>query len=241
MKYSKKYCVLVALVCCLKSFSQEVPKGFELMELVKIAETYQTVADLSFTMQYTYADSAQPNNIIEQLSGSYKIHNGKYWNMLDSIEFLQGGLYSLAVYHRDSVIAINNRQEYTSLMQVPMMDSLFRQANVLSMLVDRLDDSTRSINIQFNPQGEYRSYEMQYDPNTYLIRKVKYHIPNTMADSTSSDVICITINFSNYSGAPVSEDYFNEGKFIYQQGGQLLPQPAYADFRLLMGNVGKRP
>lgn len=236
MKYSKRICLAIAVFISFKSVSQEVPKGFELTEIVKIAETYRLAPNLSFNIHYTYSDSAQPNQVIEQLDGSHKIHNGKFWSMLDSIEFLQGNLYSLGIYHKDSLIIVNNRQDYTSVMQIPMMDSLFRESNVTDMQVTRLDDSTRSIKIQFTPQTQYRGYEMQYDINSFLIRKVKYYIPDPGDEDNppvSSGVVCITINFLNYSEAPINEEYFNESKFIYRQGNELLSQPAFTGYRII--------
>lgn len=236
MKHTFKYYLAIALLLSLRGFSQEVPKGAELAEFIKISEAYRQLPDLSFNMAFTYADSAQPNTILEQLQGSYKIHNGKYWGMLDSIEYLQGSVYNLAIYHRDSIITVNDRQEYAGVLQIPMMDSLFREANVTSMQVTRLNDSTRSLVALFSPQSQYRRYEIQYDLKTFLIRKVKYYLPDPEHSDTpgSSGVICVSINFSNYSAQLISEDYFNESKFIYRQTDQVVPAPSFAGFRVVM-------
>lgn len=234
MKYSIKHWLVLALFISFKGFSQEVAKGLELMEIVKISETYRLAPDISFNMSFTYADSTRPNTILEQINGTYKIHNGKYWGMLDSIEYLQGGLYNLAIYHKDSVIAINNRQEYASVLQIPVMDSLFRQANVAKMGVTKLNDSTRSLTIIFTPQAAYRSYELQYDLNNFLIRKVKYYLPDAGSDNiNSSGVVCVTINFSNYSSQALGEEHFNENRFVYRQNDDIVAQPAFRGFRII--------
>ncbi len=242
MKYSIKYWLLLALLFSLKGFSQEVPKGFELMEIVKISETYRLASDISFDMSITYADSTQPNTILEQLQGQNKIHNGKYWGTLDSIEYLQGSMYNLAVYRSDSMITVSNRQEYSKVLQIPLMDSLFRDANIADIQVTRVNDSTRSLKIIFNPESVYHSYGIQYDLNSFLIRNVKYYL--TGADrsgdvSSSSGVDCVNIIFSNYSDEVVDEEYFNEGKFIYNQGGQLLPQSAFAGFKVMISGTNQ--
>src|SRR5215207_676613 len=200
MKFFKYFLILTQLFSSY-SFSQEVRKGFELMELFKIAETYRLASDLSFNMQYTYADSAQPNTILEKLDGAYRIHNGKYQALIDSVEYVQGGLYNLAVSYKDSIIAVGGREEYTSAMQIPMMDSLFRDAYVADMSVTKLNDSTRIFRIQFQPEGPYCGYEMQYDPNTFLIRKVTYYMPEAQEGEQpiSSGVVRIDVSFSRYS------------------------------------------
>ncbi len=236
MKYSIKYFLVLVVLFSIKSFSQEVPKGFELAEFIKISETYRLLPAISFDMVFTYADSAQPSTILEQLQGSYKMQHGKYRGMIDSIEYLQGNLYSLAIYHQDSIIAVNNRHEYAAVLQIPMMDSLFREANVTSMKVNRLNDSTRSLQVLFSPQSQYRRYEIQYDLKNYLVRKVKYYLPDPddSDSSTGSGVICVTIIFSGYSADLINEDYFNESRFVHRQGGEILAQPEFNGFRVMV-------
>lgn len=207
----------------------------ELLEIVKISETYTLSPELSFNMHYTYTDSAKPDAILEEMDGKYKIHKGKSWSMIDNVEFFQGDQFSVAVYYNDSIIMLNRREEYSDIMQIPMMDSLFRKAHVADMQVTSINDSTRSIRIRFNQQSAYRGYEMQYDLNNFLIRKVKYYIPVTgdPENSISSGVECITISFSNYSDQVVSEDYFNEGRFFFSRGDRFFTQPAFAGFQLI--------
>ena len=235
MKYSKNCCLLLALILSLNGFSQDVSKGMEMLELVKISETYRLARDMSFDMHYTYADSARPKTILEEMYGKYKIHNRKYWSMIDSIELVQGNQYSLGIYYNDSLIMVNRKQDYSNVMQVPMMDSLFREAHVSDIRVNQLNDSTRTLKIRFNDQSPYRAYEMQYDLNNFLIRKLKYYITATTDDekSITSGVECIAISFSNYSDEVVSDDYFNETKFIDLRGDQLVTQPAFAGFKLI--------
>src|SRR5689334_9120434 len=109
--------VLKSVFICIVLFSnsvnaQSVPKGLEIMEIIKIGEAYRTASDLSFDMNITYADSATPKSITEQIAGNYKIHGGKYRGIIDGVEFLQGSQFNMAVYHSDSVIVITDRQEY---------------------------------------------------------------------------------------------------------------------------------
>jgi len=229
-------CVLTVLIfSTTKIYAQDVPKGLELMEIVKVAEAYRTAPDLSFDINFTYADSTTPTAITEQVAGSYKIHDGKYWGIIDSIEFLQGVQYNMAVYHQDSVIVITNRQEYTSVLQLPLMDSLFREANISDISVINLNDSTRALRILFNGQSPYHSYELEYDMSTYRIRQVKYYLADMAADKPgTSGVVCVTMYFTNYSEKLISDDEFRESKFVFRFADEVKLQPAYADFRLMM-------
>lgn len=236
-----KYFLLPAMLFSLKSFSQEIPAGFEITELVKISEAYRITTDISYDMTFTYADSARQDTVLEQLQGNYKIHNGKYWGILDSIEYLQSSLYSMVIYHADSTILVNSRQEYAPVLQIPLMDSIFREANVARMEVSGLNDSTRSLRVIFNPGSYYHSYELQYDLNTFLLRQLKYYLPelDTNDFPGSSGIVCITINFSNYSGQAISDTFFNESRFVYEQGGQLLAQPSFTGYQVIVSNNTK--
>lgn len=227
------------LLFSMKGISQEIPKGFEITEIVKMAEAYRQVPNISFDIYFTYADSAHDDVVLEELKGSYKIHNGNYWGMLDSIEYLQGNQYNLAIFHKDSTITINNRQEYTAVFQIPLLDSVFRESSVSGMQVVRINDSTRSLKILFKPEAYYRSYEIQYDLNTFLIRKVKYYLKDSESgdDPNSSGIVCVAFTFSNYSTESVGEAYFDESKFIRRYGDQIIAQPAFEGFKLITADA----
>ncbi|MCU7549880.1 hypothetical protein OCK74_12180 [Chitinophagaceae bacterium LB-8] len=234
-----KYCKLLLMILALQlinetAYTQVVEKGFEMMELLKISEVYRQVPDISFQVHYTYTDSIKPSEILEELDGSYKIHNGKFWAMLDSVEYVQGNLYNLTIYHQDSTIAIGNRQEYRNVLQAPLMDSLFREANVQSMQVGQLDGATRILKMRFKPESSYSYYELQYDRNSYLIRKVKFYMREPSEEKPGSGTHCISIEFSNYSDAMISDEYFREDKFIFQKGKEFLTQPAFNGYQLLV-------
>src|ERR1700694_3864092 len=131
-----KLTVLMALALSIAATTgraQQVEKGFELLQLVRIAEMYKAVPNLSFSVNYTYADSTHQDSLLEQLSGSSKMSAGRYWMMLDSVESVQGSQYNLVVYHQDSTIAINARREYGNQLRLPFLDSMFRNNNLDSL------------------------------------------------------------------------------------------------------------
>lgn len=235
MKMYFKCVLLIWMVSFSKAQAQSVPNGLELMEIIKVNEAYRTAADLSFDINITYADSATPTSITERVIGSYKIHGGKYWGLIDNVEFLQGNQFNMAIYHNDSVIVITDRQEYTSVLQLPLMDSLFREANIADMSVSDVNDTARSLRILFKGHSPFHSYEMKYNNVTYRITQVKYYLTETEMDATRANtVVCVSMNFSNYSEKLVSDDEFKESKFVYRFNDGIKLQPAYAGFRLMI-------
>lgn len=217
--------------------AQQVQQGYELLEVLKVSEYYRSVPNLSFSVNYTYGDSAYPSSHVEELSGMYKIQDGRFWMSMDSIEYVQGDQFNLTIYYQDSLIAVAERTNNTPVLKLPLLDSLFEAANVDSMKITTLNDSTNSLQIMFKPESYYRGYEMQYDKNHYLIRNVKYYVNDMVDDSThetASGTALIQMSFSGYSESAISKDYFREDKFIDRLKDDFVARPAYTGFKILV-------
>lgn len=228
--------VMIAVAAGLSRAQAQVETNFELLQIVKIAEIYRQAPNLSFSATYQYADSTSPGTVLEQVDGIYKMSAGRYWIVLDSTEQLQGSLYNLTVYHEDSTISINKRQDYAGNLRLPFMDSAFRTSNVSSMSITEYDDSTRKLIIYFKPGSNFSQYEMKYDKYNFYMRSMKYYLRNVMNDGTgvTSGTAVITMTLGSYSTAAIDPALFNEEKFIYRSGGQFHLQPAYAGYSLIV-------
>lgn len=246
-----KCCFLIIAFCCFGSLikGQGVIKGFEAGEIINIAEVYRQAPNLSFDVDFTYADSATSDSIIDELTGSCKISNGRYYTIIDSTELVQGPKYNIAVFYYDSVIAISTPHQYSNLLQLPFLDSMFRKANIDSMTVLQLNDTTRRLRMYFNTTSKFSSYMVDYDQNSYVMDSVTYRtkgpyygsggpggpggdpdqlfVPATVAS-------VFTIKFSNYSKQVIDGSYFMENKYIYTQNGQFFVQPQYSGFQLMV-------
>jgi hypothetical protein len=228
--------LLLGIVFALSAKCQQVIPGMEVTEIFNIAETYRQVPHLSFDMQFQYADSANPGLVIEQLSGNYKLQNGKMRSRIDSTEYLRGNVYNLTIFRDDSIISVDDRQPDNNLFQMPFLDSVFRNQNIDSMLIAQPNDSTRILTIKFVAGTAYSNYELQYDYNTYLIKKVKYTVPANSAFADTGDAITsiVTILFSNYDTQIIEDSNFDEAAFIKKQGEEFVAQPAYSGFKIFV-------
>lgn len=233
------YSVKLGILFCLLSLSgwtQPVQKGFELLEIMKIAEVYRQAPHLSFTFQYTYSDSSNANEIIEQTNGSSKISEGKYWTQLGAVEFMQGYQYSLTIYSEDSVIAVSDKQEFGKVMQLPFMDSLFREANITDMEVQSVNDSTNVLLVHFGSHASYSQYKLYYHSRKYLISKIEYYTKDLAADASEglSGTALIRMTLTNYNDSPINQESFKEDKYVYKLNGAFFLKPAYSGYRLLL-------
>lgn len=223
------------LVFCHSIHGQAVIKGFEYGEIKNITEAYRQAPNLGFDVQYSFADSARQDSITDVLYARYKMKDGKYWAMIDSTEIIQGHHYLVAIYHYDSVIAVSNAQKYADIMQLPVMDSLFRVQNIDSMQVTGLNDSLRMLQMYFNPLSQYTGFQITYDKNSYRVHSIRYFIRQPVDDDNpQSTVSMVRLDFSNYSAGVIDDDYFREDKFIYKELDTFYTKSPYDHYQLMI-------
>ena len=229
----KRFFILMIAMCAMSgsAFAQSVTPGLEMGELIRIGYTFRQVPNLSFNINYKYADSTAPSTILEQVNGQYKIHDGRYWAMLDSTELVQGNNYSLAVFHEDKVISVHKPQYMDAkIMQLPVTDSIL-SLYTDSIRVTQLTDTTRLLNIYFKPAIPYSGYQIRYNSVSYLVDSLQFY-QREINDSTTHTSF-IKVKMTNYSEAVISEDYFMESKFIYRDG-TFYKRPDYSDYELVV-------
>lgn len=216
------------------AFSQQKEKGVELLQLVKLAEVYRNANNLSFSVTYTYADSTAPSTYLEQMNGTTRISNGKYWSMIDSVEMLQGNYYRLSAYLRDSTIIISDRLKYDDMFRLPLLDAAFRTANVAATSIYQQNDSTWSFTVNFNPSSGYSKYVLVYDPRNFRLKQVQYFIRNAAKEDGSGVMTgLITMKMTNYSTAVIDPSLFNEERFAIKVNGVWTVRPQFGGYYLI--------
>jgi hypothetical protein len=232
-KFHRALFIVLIILFQNKLQAQQQLKGIEMLEIVKISEAYRAIPNLSFSIDYTYADSANTTLIAEQLSGISKVGSGLYWTMIDSVESLQGSEFNIVAYHSDSTIVVSNRSKYGNILRVPFLDSAFRKANVDSLRIDYVNSTTKELVALFKPGGPYSKYVLRYNPQTYLVNSIEYYLKDSDLPNIPSGTAVITVSISNYSTAFIDPAIFNEGRFIYRQNGQLAKTSAFSNYALI--------
>jgi hypothetical protein len=221
-------------------YAQQVDKGFELYELLKIYQVYKQIPHLSFEMEYTYADSVQPAVVQERLRGTTKISNSLSWQLLDStLELVEGQRYIMGIYYSDSIITVSNRPPSPGVLQLPLMDSLFRAALVDSMCITGKQNGEKLLSIFFRPTSMYSHYRLYYDARTSLINRIEYYTKtiNLSEEEGGSGTSLITLRLSQYSFDPVPGELFREERILFKNGRTFTAAPAFADFKIIDNTV----
>lgn len=228
------YVLITSLLAHPALKAQDIEPGFEMGEIIRMAEVYRNLPYLSYDVHYHYADSAQPNVILEEFDIAYKVQEGRYRASMDSMDIINSYNYNLKVYHDEKLIIMTNITGYTDVLQLPLMDSLFMAANVDSLGVVNLNDSTRKLKIFFGSESPYSKYEISYKKAGYLIQYIQYYIKEPASDDPgASGTSLITAEFTNYSTAVIDDANFNIGQYAVFADTQWQPRAAYAAYRLI--------
>lgn len=235
MNFQKLICVLtISLLVSSAIYAQDIEPGFEKTEIIRLSEVYRSHPYLSYDVHYHFADSAQPTVVLEEFDISYKLQQGRYRAIMDSMDIINSYNYNLKIYHEEELIIMSNTTGYTDVLQLPLIDSLFIAANVDSLSVVNLSDSTRKLTVFFGAESPYIKYEAIYNRATSFIQYIAYYIKEPASDDPgASGVSLITAEFFNYSTAVIDEAYFNIGQFAVYADTQWQPQQAYSSYRLI--------
>lgn len=232
-----KYRIYLAVMLFLKasfSFSQAVPAGTELHELVRISDLYANTPNLSFNLKYTWADSLTWETLTDSTFLTCKLSKGRTFVSNDSIEYLNGMHYNVFVDKADSMVIAYKRQMDESLFQAPLLDSTFQEAHVQSMSITAVNDTTWNFDVVFKPESFYSYYRMVYNPQTALIKSINYHGQNRDGghDVPEDHVVCAFIYMTHYSDAEIDAVTFNENRYFYLLNGTMYLQTAWEQYDL---------
>jgi hypothetical protein len=241
-KQSVFYALIALVVVCLPGWvtGQQVEKNLEIGEMVRIAAAYHERPYLSFDTRVVISDSSYTccdgNNLpqADTLRGQYKLREGRYWAQIDSVEYLQGFMYNLALYHQEKLIAVGKPSFDNRIMQLSVLDSTFQQAHVKSLSITEAGNNIRLFVIEFLKESPYSRYELRYNKNDYLISEVTYFLKNGYnRENGSTSTARIQATFSNYSTSEFSSDYFLEEKYIYKDRDGFKTRQGYTGYQII--------
>ena len=217
--------------------AQQVEKNFEMGEIIRLVNAAYDVPFHSFGVKIIIEDSVVDVEVpspSDTMIGVFRQNEDRYYFKLDSIEYVQGYMYNLAIYNADQLISVAKPVQNHPMLQLSILDSTFLEVHVDSMMIIQVDASIRVFKLKFHPESPYSDYEMRYNKNTYEVSSIIYYLKNGYErEYGASSTAKITTTFSNYSAAEFSTDYFREEKYIYKDAGGFKPKAAYAGYQIL--------
>lgn len=148
----------------------------ELLDMIKIGQTYQSADLLSFDVSYDFADSTKPTVILEHKTGKCGMYNDMFWGSVDTTtEYVQGHQYYLVVDNQDKKIYVYDKLNYSRAINIPLLDSLFNEAMLLDLIITKPGGVYKKLTIKYAPGTQYKQVDMVYDSTTYLLSSIAYY------------------------------------------------------------------
>lgn len=152
-----------------------------IMEMSKIGQAYQSTDLLSYDVAYDFADSAAPAILLENKAGKYGLYDNLFWGTIDSTtEYVQGQQHYIVVDHDTKAIYVYDRLDYSRVINVPLIDSLFNEVALNDLTLTRPGGIYKKLTITYNPGVQYKQVEMVYDSTTYLLTSIAYYYNTTI-------------------------------------------------------------
>jgi len=235
-KFSNNTALLVCaalMFCCTAAYSQSPVHSIETRDFYLMGETYRHAKNLRFDIKYEYGDSASAT-VLESLNATYKFRDGRMHAVIDSMEYIVGDKYCLAIYHEDGFISVTPKPAAPDVFKLPLTDSMFLRSQVNSIASSQLNDSTKRITLNFLPQSMYSGYTVEFDTRKYIVRNVQLFIKQAVSvDNPGSGVTRVVMKFSNYSSGIIQDSEFDEYRYIEYRNGSIQVKPEYSSYQLL--------
>jgi hypothetical protein len=202
-------------------------KGMELQELQILVNRYQQFDNLVFDTRITKADSASPNVITDSVLGHFELQGSRSVVVIDSVEIINGNDYNVTLFHREREILISNKaQANNRVLQVPLSDSLFMQANIDSVYFAQQNDSIKTIHFRFHPFANFYWYQIKYNRYTYLIQQTKL-----CAKGGGTPNFIVSYDFMNYGPGSAKAELMTETRAVERSvNGGFSSRTAYGGY-----------
>ena len=233
--------ILIAFHDCL--IAQEGMREKVSGELKKLAEKYKQSETISFDIMYRYAAENKPAEMLDSLSGSFKIHGQEYWYRLAETEAAGNSNILMTLFKEDGVMYLS-KPHSTVLHTNPiaLLDSLATDKRIVSCNLIAGSGYTRII-LTCQPGMAYKKIEYDIDARTGLLSKMistvqakQLYDPAVRDKVSDGTYAIIEACFTNYNQEKFSEKDFDLTRYFKKQGNDYVTVPPYDSYKIFIGS-----
>lgn len=245
MKYLKWiFCSLLSLLSALHLNGQSVENLDKAIEMLgKVSKTYDS-GQVSFDINYTYANESQPQILLDSLNGNIILAEGNCFSQLRNTIFLTNRRYSIAVFKEDKLMHVSRPVSKDSMDITPMqiITTSIRQAGVKSCVItDKKEEA--QIRFTFSSETAYKYMEIVLDTRNWRIQQLRYVVKSELALEASEQpggiyepYALVKAIFNHYRTDDADPAVFDERQFFTRTPTALVPVPAYEDYEVFIGS-----
>lgn len=224
-------------------YGQELDREKVITELKAISERYRSVKNLSFDINYRYANDLQPGAFLDSLSGSFRISGKNYWYVLDNTEAIGDSQYLIMLFKEDKIMYLTKPSSLT-LMQNPLslIDSyLVNKPDIKYSISSQKKE--KKISLDFGDNGKYRRIEYSIDmasgfmtKMTCVVRASEMYDESVKSQVDDASVyVQVEAVFKNYRENAFTEGLFNTAKYFKKDGEEYIALPPYETYKVFLG------
>jgi hypothetical protein len=222
------------------------------IEMLKINSKYDSAFYLTFDIKIIYdsdtlwAGTDSADHTHTEMTGTYTFHGNKALYRLGDIEYMQNDAFTIAVYNNDKIMLVGKpdsaQRPGLFIPTRSVIDTMLRDiAQQYNCIFNQYDSLKHFCFNATDTNNVYESIDVEYDPVTYYLLKVKYRLkdyeyyddngnagPNPTAVVRKADMIFL---FQNYRAEQVGAAVFSETKYLFFDGpDSMKPANAYKEY-----------
>ncbi|MGN8038219.1 hypothetical protein ACTJJ0_24230 [Chitinophaga sp. 22321] len=243
MKYMKWFISsFLCLFCTLSGSTQSVENMDKAVEMLEKASKAYDSGQVSFLINYTYANEQAPTVLLDSLSGEVMMSGRNYFSRMRNTTFLMNQHYSVAVFNDDKLIHVSRPVNRDSIGVTPMqmVSGAIRQAGIKSCAVSSKGDTAR-IRFTFSA-ATYKYMEIQLDTRNWRIHQLQFVVKSDAAPgegesyNTNTGYALVKASFHHYSNKEIDPVVFDERQFFSRTATSLIPATAYQDYEVFIAS-----
>lgn len=246
----KKLILLLCLNTCIYTASkaqQNVTVESVIGLLKQMRAGYDSIANLSFDVAYTYSKQNTPAEVLDSLSGRMQVSNHRYhWN-ISNTEMIANDKYVVMLFKEDKLMYITKpaQQTINNLDPFARFDSSLFLMKGLQCSVEKKKNIV-NISLHFPDSSSYKQIGLSIDQKTgFMISTLFIIKPEALkqfGDFDSEDLkggnSCVRIEarYFNYSKEIIEDTVFSEDSYFKKTGTAFTTAEPYNDFKIFIGS-----
>jgi len=216
--------------------------------LEKIQKAYRRADHLSFSVNYVYANSGQPDRPTDSLRGEIQLDGDRCRFVIDNTETIVTEKHAIRIMNEEKAIYLLGKgQNMTALPDLlGMTDSLLAHMQGLTISVQQ-QGVFQLLVMKFPPGQMYSRISLIVDPATGYLQQASYAIHTEglvgkdMVESQGHAAPyqpegVINVFFSEYEHDRFRDDLFDENQIFARVAGHYQPVGQYKTFHIFLAS-----
>jgi hypothetical protein len=245
----KRILLLVMLGCLLMQSAVKAADTTSAVKqfMQKVQQAYRSANYLSFHVMYRYANTSQPENYIDTMSGEVAIDKNHMRFLIEDVETITNDRYTIQVNNNEKLIYLSTPQPAQMNDPVAMLDTVLAHFEGVKARVVA-EKGTVTLQIDLPPGQPYKHVTMTINEATGYFQKVVYDVftdglveKDQLIGSGNNGIYQsegrIEILFSQYRQGQFSDGLFNDSRYFTRLApGKYEPSEKYKDYQIFLAS-----